>query len=368
MDPRNIKLAKTLVNYSISLKKYEKVLIEASGFECIELVEAIVKEIYNIGGVPYVNYNNATIQRSLLMEITESQARLKADYDEKFMYEMDAYIAIRDDNNIFQITDVPVENINIFTKATELLSKTRLRKKWVVIYYPSPSMAQSAKKSTSAFKEFYYKMCNLDYSKMDSAQNVLKTIMENTDFIRIVGPGTDLQFSIKDIPVVKCSGKHNIPDGEIFTSPVKNSVFGYITYNLPSIKNGFLFEGIRLDFKDGKIIKSTANDTERISKIFEIDEGARYIGEFAIGLNPYINDPIHNILFDEKITGSFHFNPGRASEDAFNGNISALSWDLVSIQTPKYGGGEIYFDNKLIRKDGRFVLEELFALNPENLA
>lgn len=367
MDQRNITLAKTLVNYSVSLKKGEKILIEASGYDCIELVEAIIKEVYSIGGIPYVNYNNATIQRSLLMNITESQVKLKSDFDKKFMSEMDAYIAIKDNNNIFETSDVPTENINIYAKVNRPVLETRIRKKWVILRYPSPSMAQSAKKSTSAFKDFYYKVCTLDYSKMDKAQDSLKSLMEKTDKVRIVGPGTDINFSIKGIPVIKCSGQVNIPDGEIFTAPVKDSVSGHITYNIPSLKDGFSFENVMLEFENGKIIKSTANDTERITKIFDIDEGARYIGEFAIGVNPYINDPMFDILFDEKIAGSFHFTPGSAYDDAFNGNKSALHWDLVSIQTPKYGGGEIYFDNVLIRKDGRFVLDELLVLNPENL-
>lgn len=221
--------------------------------------------------------------------------------------------------------------------------------------------------STEAFEDYYFNVCNLDYSKMDKALDSLKALMERTDKVRIVGKGTDLEFSIKGIPAVKCAGEMNIPDGEIYTAPVNNSVNGVISYNTPSLRDGFTFENVVLKFKDGRIVEATSNDTERINKIFDIDEGARYVGEFAIGVNPYITVPMKDTLFDEKIAGSFHFTPGSCYDDADNGNQSALHWDLVCIQTPEYGGGEMYFDGVLIRKDGRFVLPELECLNPENL-
>ena len=127
------------------------------------------------------------------------------------------------------------------------------------------------------------------------------------------------------------------------------------------------FENVRLVFKDGKIIEATSNNTERINQIFDTDEGARYVGEFAIGVNPFVTKPMKDILFDEKIRGSIHFTPGMAYEDANNGNVSDIHWDLVLIMTEEYGGGQIYFDDVLIRDNGRFVLSELECLNPENL-
>jgi len=184
--------------------------------------------------------------------------------------------------------------------------------------------------------------------------------------VRLLGPGTDLSFSIKDIPVMKSCGLRNVPDGEVFTAPVKESVNGVITYNCPAIFQGVAFDNIRFRFEKGKIVEATANNTEKLNQILDTDEGARYIGEFALGLNPYIHHPMRDILFDEKIGGSFHLTPGNAYATAFNGNRSAIHWDLISIQTSAYGGGEIWFDDKLVRKDGRFVLTELTGLNPEN--
>ena len=240
--------------------------------------------------------------------------------------------------------------------------------KWVVMRWPNPSMAQLSAMSTEQFEDFYFKVCTLDYARMSKAMDPMVELMEKTDRVHLIAPGTDLKFSIKNIPAIKCDGAMNIPDGEIFTAPVKNSVNGIITYNTPSTMEGTCFEGISLEFKDGKIVSINAkNDVEKLRKIFEVDEGAKYVGEFAIGVNPFIYTPMNDTLFDEKIAGSFHFTPGNSYDEAPNGNKSSLHWDLVLIQRPEYGGGEIWFDDVLIRKDGMFIIDELKCLNPENL-
>ena len=239
--------------------------------------------------------------------------------------------------------------------------------KWVILRYPNPSMAQLAGQSLDAFEDFYFDVCTLDYAKMNRAMEALAALMEKTDNVKIKGPGTDLSFSIKGIPAVKCAGECNIPDGEVYTAPVRESMNGIISYNTPSEEQGFTYENIVFEIKNGKIVDAKANNNERINQLLDTDEGARYFGEFAIGVNPYVLEPMKDTLFDEKIAGSFHLTPGAAYEDAFNGNKSAVHWDLVMIQRPEYGGGEIYFDDVLIRKDGLFVIPELECLNPENL-
>ena len=188
-----------------------------------------------------------------------------------------------------------------------------------------------------------------------------------TDEVHIVGKGTDLRFSIKDIPVIPCAGEKNIPDGECFTAPVRDSVNGTIHFNTPTIYQGTTFTDVRLRFENGKIVEASANHTEKLNEILDTDEGARYIGEFSIAFNPHITTPMLDILFDEKIAGSLHITPGKAYEVADNGVRSAVHWDMVMIQRPEYGGGEIYFDGELIRKDGQFVIPALAPLNPENL-
>jgi len=369
MDLRNRKLAENLVKYSCRVQKGENVLINCVGVHPVPLVKEIVKEVYKAGGNPYVEMKDTSVERELLMCMNKEQVKLMAELACEKMRNMQAYIGIRGDDNPSELSDVPEENIKMYsTDFTRPVNDIRVpHTKWVVLRYPTSSMAQSAKMSLEAFEDYYYNVCNLDYGKMNDAMNNLKELMDRTDRVRIVAKDTDITFSIKGIPAVKCAGECNIPDGEVYTAPVKDSVNGVISYNTPSEYNGFTFENIRLVFKDGKIVEATANDTERITKIFDTDEGARYVGEFAIGVNPYVTKPMNDILFDEKIMGSIHFTPGECYEDAPNGNTSAIHWDLVLIQTEEYGGGEIYFDDVLIRKNGRFVIDSLLCLNPENL-
>lgn len=368
MDPRVEKLAKVLTGFSCDLHPGEKVLIDYEGECCKPLVRQIIKECYKLGAYPYVNIRDGQVLREILLGATEEQIQFQNEYQLMQMEGMDAYIAVRAGANTGELSDVPPEKLNMYYKLTRSTLDYRVDKtKWVVLRYPNPSMAQLANTSQEAFEDFYFDVCTLDYSKMNEAMTPLQELMNRTDKVRIVGPGTDLTFSIKGIPAIKCSGERNIPDGEIYTAPVKDSMNGIISYNTCSEEQGFTYENIVFEIKDGKIVKATANDTEKINALLDTDEGSRYFGEFALGVNPYILHPMKDTLFDEKICGSFHLTPGASYEDAPNGNKSAVHWDLVMIQRPDYGGGEIYFDDVLIRKDGLFVLPELECLNPENL-
>ena len=368
-DPRLQELAHNLVTYSIDCQPGDKVLIEMHGSER-ELVKCIIEEVFARKGLPFVNLIDYSVLRSLLMEATEEQIRAWAEQDLTRMKMMDAYIGIRAGGNINELSDVPADKMRLYEGLYKhpVHSEQRVKHtKWVVLRYPNDSMAQLANMSTKAFEDFYFNVCNLDYAHMSRAMDALVAYMEKTDRVRIKGPGTDLAFSIKGMPAIKCDGKSNIPDGEVYTAPVRDSVNGTITYNTPSVYNGFTFENIRFRFENGKIVEATANDTERLNHILDQDEGARYIGEFSLGINPYILNPMKDILFDEKISGSLHFTPGQAYEVADNGNRSAVHWDLVLIQRPEFGGGEIWFDDVLIRKDGLFVVDELKGLNPDQL-
>ncbi len=370
IDPRVTRLAEMLVGYSTELKPGEKVLIEA-----IDVPDDITTELIRLaraaGADPIVTIKRNAVLRSLLMNASETQLQLIADVEALRMKGVDAYIGVRGANNISELCDVPDDLMKLYQKIwwRPVHGAIRVREtRWVVLRYPSPSMSQSANMSTEAFEDFYFDVCTMDYGKMAKAMLPLRDRMEKADHVRILSPGTELTFSIKGIPAVACDGKLNIPDGEVFTAPVRDSVNGCLQYNTPTIYQGVTFDNVRLEFKDGKIIKATGSDTDALNKIFDADEGARYIGEFAIGFNPYITKAMKDILFDEKIAGSFHFTPGAAYEDdADNGNRSQIHWDMVCIQTPEHGGGEIYFDDELIRKDGQFVVDDLRPLNPENL-
>ncbi len=368
-DLRLRKLADTIVNYSCRLKKGEKILISINGYEAEPLLKLIIKEVYKVGGIPFVEIKSPSVEREILLNASKDQIIAHAEVEAKRMEMMDAYVGIGASPNSAELSDVPSEKQKLYDLFyyKPVHHNIRVGKtKWVVLRYPTYSMAQLSGKSFEAFEDYYFEVCNLDYNKLSNAMDNLKSLMEKTDRVHIGGIGTDLSFSIKDIPVIKCDGKYNLPDGEVYTAPVKNSVNGVITYTAPSEYRGTTFSNIELTFEQGKIVNATANYTERLNAIFDTDEGSRFIGEFAIGVNPFITEPMNNILFDEKITGSFHFTPGASYKDAYNGNESSVHWDLVCIQTPKYGGGEIYFDDVLIRKDGLFVHPELLCLNPNN--
>jgi len=363
-DARLDALARQLVRYSTSLKKGEKVLLDLHDVpDAIGI--ALIRAARAAGAVPFLRLHQGRLSREMMVGAEESQYTLLAKHLLVEMQDMDAYIAIRGSHNITETADVPADKMRLVMKHLRPVMDHRVKStKWCVLRWPSPSMAQQAGMSTEAFEDFYFNVCLLDYKALVPAMNALKKLMDKTDKVEITGPGTDLSFSIKDIPAVVCGGSHNIPDGEVFTAPVRDSVNGVITYNAPTIYQGTAFDGIRLEFAQGKIIKADAGSkTKALNRILDSDEGARYIGEFAIGFHPVIREPMRDILFDEKIAGSFHFTPGQAYEEADNGNRSQVHWDMVNIQRKDYGGGEIRFDGKLIRKDGIFLVKSLEKLN-----
>ncbi len=362
-DDRFDKLAKLLVEYSIRLKRNETVLIEAFDIPD-EMTIALIRAVRKAGGVPFAQTYYTRVNRALALEASDRQLNLMASHELARMKKMNAYIAVRGSNNITELSDVPPEKMKLIGRKMRRVQDQRVKKtKWVVLRWPTPSMAQLAGMSTEAFEDFYFDVCTLDYRKLLPAMKALKRLMEKTDRVQIKGPGTDLRFSIKGIPAVICGGDRNIPDGEVFTAPVKDSVEGHVTFNAPSIYQGIAFDGIRLELKNGKIVHATSNETKKLNKILDSDPGARYIGEFSLGFNPRVFQPMRDILFDEKVAGSFHFTPGQAYEEADNGNRSQVHWDMVSIQRPDYGGGEIYFDGKLVRKNGKFLPNQLRSLN-----
>ena len=367
IDPRFHRLAEGLTSFSTSLQKGERVLIDAYDVPDA-MVVALIRAARARGAHPFVNINRARISRELILGAEEAQYAPHAEIELKRMEKMDAYIALRGSDNIFESSDVPATKVQLVSRLMKPVLDHRVNDtKWVVLRWPTPAMAQQAGMSTEKFEDFYFDVCTLDYARMIPGMKALKSLMDATDRVQIKGPGTDLRFSIKGIGSRECGGERNIPDGEVFSCPVKDSVEGVIQYNAPTVYLGTSFDSIRLGFKQGRITEATANNTKRLNEILDSDAGSRYIGEFAIGFNPHIREPMRDILFDEKIAGSFHFTPGQAYEGVGNGNKSQVHWDMVCIQRPEYGGGEIWFDWKLIRKDGIFVPKSLHKLNPEYL-
>ncbi len=371
-DSRMTDLARLLASHSTSLQPGEHVLIEAFDIPDAMVIE-LVKACRDRGAHPHVALRSNRILRSLVEGGADAQFEEMAASDLDRMTRMDAYIGLRGGFNINEMAGVPDDRMKAW--GSQYMKPVHLKQrvnhtKWCVLRWPTPSMAQLAESSTAAFEDFYFNVCTLNYAAMASAAAALTKRMNRTDRVHLIGPGdTDLEFSIKDIPAVACTGSHNIPDGECFTAPVRDSINGVIHYNTPSVYQGKSFRNVRLVFKDGRIVEHDADSgAESLAAIFDTDDGARHVGEFAIGFNPYVREPMMDILFDEKIAGSLHFTPGQAYEDADNGNRSDIHWDLVLIQRSDYGGGQIEFDGEVIRQDGEFVVDDLLPLNAKNLA
>ncbi|WP_409292441.1 aminopeptidase [Peribacillus sp. SCS-37] len=367
-DPRIKKLADGLLDYSVKIKKGETVIIDVFG-DGLPLARELVKAAYDRGAYPFVKITDEETSRLMLEGTTQERSELQQKWDLSVYKDAAASIRIFGLKNDKENANVVVEQRKLHSSAmkpvhNEIINNTR----WVLLEYPNSSIAQKAGMSLEKFEDFFFNVCTLDYQKMDRAMDALKELMDRTESVQLKGQGTDLTFSIKGLKSVKCSGLRNIPDGEVYTAPVKDSINGVLTNNTATTYTGKKFENVRFVFQNGKIVEATSNNTEELNKILDTDEGARYIGEFAIGVNPHILHPMDDTLFDEKIAGSFHFTPGQSyKNESYNGNDSNIHWDIVNIQRPEYGGGEIWFDGVLIRKDGLFIPESLHALNPENL-
>ena len=366
-DPRYKKLATLLVRYSTALKKGDRAFLDMVDVPDEFTVE-LVRAVRSVGATPLVEVRHTRVVREVMLGTDAAHAALVLDVELHRMKRVQAYIALRGSGNANEASDVPSEKMALYTKVLRPLLNYRINQtRWCVLRWPTPSMAQAANMSTEAFENFYFDVCTMNYPRMARAMTPLQTRMKRANRVQIKGPGTDLAFSIKGIGARMCKGDRNIPDGEVFSCPVRNSITGAIQFNTPTLYAGTRFENVRLEFREGRVVKATSSNTKRLNQILDTDAGARYTGEFSLGFNPYIQNPMCDILFDEKIAGSLHLTPGQAYKECDNGNRSAVHWDMVLIQRPEWGGGEIWFDGELIRKNGLFVPKDLLALNPSRL-
>ena len=366
-DPRYTRLAKLLVEYSTQIRRGDAVLLDMSDVPDEFSVE-LMRAVRGAGGTPLIEVRHTRVTREILRGTDEAHARLVREIEMYRMKRVQAYIAVRGSANANEASDVPAERMKLYSKSLRPVMDHRVKKtRWCVLRWPTPSMAQAAGMSTEAFENLYFDVCTMDYRRMAKAMEPLHRRMSRADQVRIVGPGTDLSFSLKGIGAKMCKGDRNIPDGEVFSCPVRHSIEGRIQFNTPTLYSGTRFENVKLVFREGKVVEATSSNTERLNAILDTDAGARYTGEFSLGFNPHIQNPMCDILFDEKIAGSLHLTPGQAYEECDNGNRSAVHWDMVLIQRPEWGGGEVWFDGELIRKDGQFLPADLRGLNPDRL-
>lgn len=363
-DARIDKVAKQVIEYSVHLQPGEKVLIDIWD-EAFDFAQALMEAAQRAGAFPYINLQSVRLNRQMILGATEESMESWYRYENYRMEDMDAYIVVRKQHNTKEYADIPMESMKLYNKYYGLLHYgTRLVKtKWCVLRYPNSVFAQAAGMSTEKLEDFYFDTCSLNYRRMNELAEPLNDLMIRTDRIEIKAPGTDLSFSVKGTCKPCACGIFNIPCGETGMAIIPESANGVISYNQPSLFQDTLFEDIRLVLQDGIIVEATSNHTEKMNQILDTDANARRIGEFAMGFNPYITRSIQDTLFDEKMAMSMHFTPGNDSVY----NPSAIHWDIVTSHAKEYGGGEIWADGVLIRKDGLFVLPELEQLNPENM-
>lgn len=370
-DERLELLAQKVLESSVKLKCGEKAYLDFTGVETLPFLNACIRVIAQMGGVPYPVFKTDEMWSDFLGNASVPAIQKYSESYARLMAEMDVCIRVVGSDNPYDMSALPEQGRLAYQKIfmDKVHMKIRIpNTRWCILRYPNPARAALAGMSTTAYEDFFFQSCLLDYRQMDAAMEPLVELMNRTDKVRIIAPGTDLSFSIRGIPASKCAGNRNLPDGEVFTAPVLNSVEGKVAFNTQTKMNGVIFKNITLEFEKGKVIRaSSLMNNRELQAILDLDEGARYTGEFAFGINPYILRETGENLFDEKINGSFHMALGNSIPSSDNGNRSSIHWDLVQIQTESCGGGEIYFDGQLIRKNGKFVPDSLQGLNLSSL-
>jgi len=365
-DPRIERLARVLTGYSTRITRGDIVLISASGVESLPLVKAVHAEALKAGARHVeINFDFPDLVRQFFDLADDEQVSYFPEHRLDFMKKVDVSIGIGAPDNVMTMARADQKKMVTYQKVHHPILEERVKNtRWVVTRFPTYGAAQDARMSLEEYEDFFFSACDFDWDMESEKQERLKTLIDKGREVRLIASDTDLTFSIEGMVGVKCDGRFNMPDGEVFTAPVRDSVKGHITFNAPTLYQGREFNGIRLEFENGKIVKATApKDEEALNRILDTDDGARYIGEFAIGVNSSINAPMRNILFDEKIFGSIHLTPGACYDECDNGNQSAVHWDMVKLF---HGDGQILIDGEVIQDKGRFVHPDLLELNPAN--
>ncbi len=357
-------LAVKILDFSVELEEDQHIMLQLAGLNGVGLLRALVEGCRKRGAHPFVHMQDTEIQRLLMEHGDRSFWKKQAEVEGlPLIKQMDAFVGVRASLNIYENADVDKEAnqhyLEQFAKPVHLEERVN-NTNWTVLRYPSEAFAMNAKMPTERFRQFYYDACLLDYSKLREAMKPLHERLKNTDEVHLKGESTDIRFSVKDQSWVPCFGKRNIPDGELFSSPLLDSVNGHITY-APSVYQGKPFEYVQLEVEDGVVTDFDSSNNDALKEILDTDEGARRFGEFSFGLNPIIDSPMYDILFDEKIYGSNHLTLGQDYDIAPNGNESNIHWDLVCI------GADVYLDGEKIREGRTFVTDDLKPLNPGNL-
>lgn len=354
VDLRIKKLADILVNYSINVKKGNKISLNF-GIEAKELALECYKLILQNEAFPLIRVSVPGFGYQFYKLATDKMLIKKPEMELYRAKKLDGTISIGAEYNTRELTNIDPKKISLRSRTVKPISNIILKKNnWVICEHPTDSMAQEAEMSLEELQDFVYSACLQDWKKMSKKQDKLKKILDKGNKAQIIGDNTDISFSIKGRQGIKCDGHRNMPDGEVFIGPVETSTKGYIQYSFPAIKNGVAVPDVRLEFKNGKVVKTKASKNEQyLQQMIKTDPGACRLGEFGIGLNFGIKKFIRNILFDEKIGGTIHLALGMAYKEGNGKNESAIHWDMIKDLRQ---GGKIIIDGKVIQKNGKFLI------------
>ena len=365
-DPRLVRLAETLVNYSVKVKPGDWVMIRGD-IVSEPLVVEVVHSVLKAGGLPNVILTSDDITEAILRGSSDKQLKWVSPVSKMLFNEADVLISLRGVSNTRSLSNIDPSKQQMKGIAHRELTDTYLRRaavgdlRWTTTQYPCAAYAQEADMSLSEYQDFVYSATYADqddpiaeWQRIHNEQQRIVDWLVGKKSVSVKSPNADLTLSIEGRTFINSDGTTNMPSGEIFTGPVENSAQGWVNFTYPAIRGGREVEGVQLKFKDGKVISATAKKNEEyLLAMLESDEGARYLGEFAIGTNYGIKKFTKSILFDEKIGGSFHMAVGSGYPKTGSTNKSAIHWDFIcDIQQDS----EIRIDGELLYQDGRFQI------------
>jgi len=353
VDKRIIDVAKLLIDYSTKTKSGDRVLIRADA-SAKDLALEVYKHALLRGAHPWIRIDLPSSRYVFFKHASDEQLGFVPEHEMTEIKNTDVYLSLGAPSNVKELSSIDPARISARMKALKEVDEWRVEKtRWVVFAYPTEALAQEAEMSLQEFEDFAFNACLVDWAEVSKKLEILKQNVDAADKVEIVSPDTHLEFSVKGRIGVAASGDKNMPDGEFYTSVVEDSVNGKVHFDVPAIWYGNVVEGITLTFEKGRVVSAKAARNQAfLEKILSTDEGAKRIGEFGIGLNYGITKSVKLILFDEKIGGTVHFALGRGYKETLSQNDSAIHWDMIKDLRKD---GEIYFDGKLVMKNGKWL-------------
>ncbi len=366
MDPRILKHAEVLINYSLALQKNETLMINAD-VSSLPLAKACYKFALKAGAHPKLRIGWGDITEILLKEANDNQLQFTHDFDIKAVQTFDAFLTLMGNENTRSLSNIDPSRMQLFSRGRQKLQKLYSERlasgklRWCGTMFPTQANAQEANMSLSEFEDFVYSACKLDkedpverWKMVETKQQKICDFLNQKNELRIVAEDTDISMKIAARNWVNCCGKVNFPDGEVFTGPLEFSVEGHIRFSYPAIFQNREVEDVRIWFEKGKAIRATATKGEEfLNKVLDTDDGARFVGEVAIGTNYGIKNFVKHMLFDEKIGGTVHMALGRSIPESKGINKSVIHWDMLCNLK---NGGQIFADDELFYENGKFLL------------